>query len=77
MEEMLVWIYKKWQSSVAMEFLITDQFIALTTGSYTASSGTPYVRQRIAEFITRRDAGVPSYPLNIFICAGFQMALMV
>uniref|UniRef100_UPI0037E7D26D alanine aminotransferase 2-like n=1 Tax=Semicossyphus pulcher TaxID=241346 RepID=UPI0037E7D26D len=46
-------------------------------GSYTVSSGMPHVRQSIAEFITRRDAGVPSYAKDIFISFGSQGALMV
>ncbi|XP_044218481.1 alanine aminotransferase 2-like isoform X2 [Thunnus albacares] len=48
-----------------------------SVGSYTASSGSLHVRQSIAEFIMRRDAGVPSYANNIFISAGLQRALMV
>ncbi|KAM3875802.1 alanine aminotransferase 2-like [Diretmus argenteus] len=48
-----------------------------SVGSYSASSGLPYIRQSIAEFITRRDAGVPSYPRNIFISAGSQRAVMI
>ncbi|XP_071774534.2 alanine aminotransferase 2-like [Centroberyx gerrardi] len=48
-----------------------------SVGSYTASSGLLYVQQSIAEFVTRRDAGVPSYPQNIFIPAGSQRALMI
>ncbi|KAM4547896.1 alanine aminotransferase 2 [Odontesthes bonariensis] len=46
-------------------------------GSYTASSGLLCVRQNAAEFITKRDAGVPAYSKNIFISAGAQRALMV
>uniref|UniRef100_A0A3Q3B297 alanine transaminase n=1 Tax=Kryptolebias marmoratus TaxID=37003 RepID=A0A3Q3B297_KRYMA len=41
------------------------------------SSGLRHVRQRIAEFITRRDAGVPAYSKNIFISCGAQKAQMV
>ncbi|XP_029004916.1 alanine aminotransferase 2-like [Betta splendens] len=48
-----------------------------SVGSYSESSGLPHVRQSIAEFITRRDAGVPSYAKDIFICAGSQRALMI
>uniref|UniRef100_A0A3Q3EED0 alanine transaminase n=1 Tax=Labrus bergylta TaxID=56723 RepID=A0A3Q3EED0_9LABR len=36
-------------------------------GSYTASSGMWYVRQSVAEFITRRDAGVPSYAKDVIV----------
>ncbi|XP_040895399.1 alanine aminotransferase 2-like [Toxotes jaculatrix] len=48
-----------------------------SVGSYTASSGLPHVRQSIAEFIRRRDAGVPSYAKDVFISGGSQRALMV
>ncbi|XP_068581074.1 alanine aminotransferase 2-like [Cebidichthys violaceus] len=48
-----------------------------SVGSYTASSGMLHVRQSIAEFIMRRDGGVPSYAKDVFISAGFQRALMV
>uniref|UniRef100_A0A665WIV8 alanine transaminase n=1 Tax=Echeneis naucrates TaxID=173247 RepID=A0A665WIV8_ECHNA len=48
-----------------------------STGSYTDSSGMPRVRQSIAEFITRRDAGIPSSAKDIFISAGSQRGLMV
>ncbi|XP_007540962.1 alanine aminotransferase 1-like [Poecilia formosa] len=48
-----------------------------SVGSYTASSGLPHVRQTIAEFIMKRDEGVPAYAKNIFISSGAQRALMV
>ncbi|KAM9848836.1 uncharacterized protein ACBR49_008116 [Aulostomus maculatus] len=48
-----------------------------SVGSYTDSSGLLHVRKSIAEFITRRDAGVPSHTRDIFIAAGSQKALMV
>ncbi|RVE73716.1 hypothetical protein OJAV_G00033970 [Oryzias javanicus] len=46
-------------------------------GSYTASSGLHHVRQTIADFITKRDAGISANPKNIFISSGAQRALMV
>uniref|UniRef100_A0A8C9XYP0 alanine transaminase n=1 Tax=Sander lucioperca TaxID=283035 RepID=A0A8C9XYP0_SANLU len=46
-----------------------------SVGSYTASSGMPHVKQSIAEFIMRRDAGVPSHAEDIFISAGSQRLL--
>ncbi|XP_028260433.1 alanine aminotransferase 2-like [Parambassis ranga] len=46
-------------------------------GSYTASSGLLHARRSIAEFITRRDAGLPSDARNVFISAGSQRAVMV
>ncbi|XP_041862658.1 alanine aminotransferase 2-like [Melanotaenia boesemani] len=48
-----------------------------SVGSYTASSGLLHVRQNIADFITKRDAGVPSDSNDVFISAGAQRALMV
>ncbi|KAM6962586.1 alanine aminotransferase 2-like [Aplochiton taeniatus] len=48
-----------------------------SVGSYTDSSGLPCVQQSIAEFITRRDKGVPTDPQNIFITAGSQRAITV
>ncbi|XP_026169079.1 alanine aminotransferase 2 [Mastacembelus armatus] len=45
-------------------------------GSYTATAGIPEVLHRIAEFLTRRDCGAPSYPKNIFISPGCQWSLM-
>uniref|UniRef100_A0A3P9K0V7 alanine transaminase n=1 Tax=Oryzias latipes TaxID=8090 RepID=A0A3P9K0V7_ORYLA len=46
-------------------------------GSYTASSGLHHIRQTIADFITKRDAGISANPRNVFISAGAQRALMV
>ncbi|XP_052317729.1 alanine aminotransferase 2-like [Oncorhynchus keta] len=48
-----------------------------SVGSYTDSCGLPHVQRSVAEFITGRDGGVPSYPHNIFISAGSQIALKV
>uniref|UniRef100_A0A3Q1GEY9 alanine transaminase n=1 Tax=Acanthochromis polyacanthus TaxID=80966 RepID=A0A3Q1GEY9_9TELE len=48
-----------------------------SVGSYSDSSGLLHVRQSIAEFITKRDAGVPSYAKNVFISSGSQKALMI
>uniref|UniRef100_A0A8C7GNI8 alanine transaminase n=1 Tax=Oncorhynchus kisutch TaxID=8019 RepID=A0A8C7GNI8_ONCKI len=48
-----------------------------SVGSYTDSCGLPHVQRSVAEFITGRDGGVPSYPHNIFISAGSQTALKV
>ncbi|XP_026178787.1 alanine aminotransferase 2-like isoform X2 [Mastacembelus armatus] len=48
-----------------------------SVGSYTASSGLPHVRQSIADFISRRDAGVSSCAEHVFISTGSQVALKV
>lgn len=49
----------------------------LSTGSYSASSGLPHIRQSVAQFISRRDVGVLSYAKDIFITAGSQRGLKV
>ncbi|XP_041849597.1 alanine aminotransferase 2-like isoform X3 [Melanotaenia boesemani] len=46
-----------------------------SVGSYTATAGIPKIVQRVSEFITRRDGGVPSNPKNIYISPGSQWAL--
>ncbi|KAI1889228.1 hypothetical protein AGOR_G00176990 [Albula goreensis] len=48
-----------------------------SVGSYTPSCGMPDVRRSVAEFISRRDGGVPSLPKNIFISTGSLRALTV
>ncbi|XP_034036674.1 alanine aminotransferase 2-like [Thalassophryne amazonica] len=49
-----------------------------SVGSYsTLPCGLPYVHQSIAEFITRRDDGVPSYTDDIVIYPGSLKALMI
>ncbi|XP_059199751.1 alanine aminotransferase 2-like isoform X2 [Centropristis striata] len=46
-----------------------------SVGCYTATPGIPGIVQRLSEFITRRDGGVPSHPENIYISSGSQWAL--
>ncbi|XP_045907941.1 alanine aminotransferase 2-like, partial [Micropterus dolomieu] len=46
-----------------------------SVGSYTATAGISEIVQRVSEFITRRDGGVPSYPENIYISPGSQWSL--
>ncbi|XP_036374211.1 alanine aminotransferase 2-like [Megalops cyprinoides] len=48
-----------------------------SVGSYSDSCGIPHVQRTVAEFITRRDGGLPSFPKDIFISSGSQRALMV
>ncbi|XP_037553734.1 alanine aminotransferase 2-like [Nematolebias whitei] len=48
-----------------------------SVGSYADSSGLLHIRQRISEFITKRDAGVPASSRNIFVSSGAQRAQMV
>ncbi|KAJ8276874.1 hypothetical protein GJAV_G00068880 [Gymnothorax javanicus] len=46
-------------------------------GSYGHTPGLPYVKQKLAEFISRRDGGIPALPENIFPCSGSQRALTI
>ncbi|XP_074545287.1 alanine aminotransferase 2 [Halichoeres trimaculatus] len=46
-----------------------------SVGSYTATAGIHEIVQRISEFITRRDGGVPCSPENIFISPGSQWSI--
>ncbi|XP_060934096.1 alanine aminotransferase 1-like [Limanda limanda] len=48
-----------------------------SVGAYTPSSGLTRVRQSVAEFLTRRDAGAPSHSRDVYISAGSQVALML
>nr|XP_021324394.1 alanine aminotransferase 2-like isoform X1 [Danio rerio] len=48
-----------------------------STGSYTESCGSMYVRNTIARSISLRDGGVLSHPDRVFITADTQRALMV
>ena len=51
----------------AKEYL---QAIPNGLGAYSESQGFAIVRQQIANFITKRDAGVPAYKENIFLTDG-------
>ncbi|KAM8838569.1 alanine aminotransferase 1 [Synchiropus picturatus] len=46
-----------------------------SVGSYTATQGAPQIVSSLAEFISRRDGGVPSSVENIFISPGSQWCL--
>uniref|UniRef100_A0A3Q2QP31 alanine transaminase n=1 Tax=Fundulus heteroclitus TaxID=8078 RepID=A0A3Q2QP31_FUNHE len=46
-------------------------------GSYSNTAGIPEIVQRVSEFITRRDGGVPCRRENIFISSGSQWALNI
>lgn len=48
-----------------------------SSGSYTDSCGSMYVRNTIAESISVRDGGVPSSPEQVFITVETQRGLMV
>lgn len=47
------------------------------SGSYSASQGVDCVRQDIADYITRRDQGVPSDWNNIYLTTGASDGIMV
>uniref|UniRef100_A0A3Q1HHZ2 alanine transaminase n=1 Tax=Anabas testudineus TaxID=64144 RepID=A0A3Q1HHZ2_ANATE len=49
---------------------LLDMCDGRSVGSYSATSGLPHIRQSVAEFISKRDAGVPSYSKEIFITSG-------
>lgn len=70
--------FKTWQTRIEISQTYRNSTSNdWSTGSYTASSGMPHIRQSIAEFITRRDGGVPSYAKDIIISAGSQRGMMV
>ncbi|XP_038159681.1 alanine aminotransferase 2 [Cyprinodon tularosa] len=46
-----------------------------SVGSYSATAGVTEIVERVSEYITRRDGGVPSHPENIYISSGSQWAL--
>uniref|UniRef100_A0A3P9M2U8 alanine transaminase n=1 Tax=Oryzias latipes TaxID=8090 RepID=A0A3P9M2U8_ORYLA len=54
---------------------LLDGCAGWSVGSYSATGGLPEIVQRVSEFISRRDGGVPSNPENIFLCCGSQWAL--
>ncbi len=41
-----------------------------SAGSYSDSSGIEIIRIHAAEYIKRRDGGIPASPDNIILCAG-------
>jgi alanine transaminase len=41
-----------------------------STGAYSHSQGIPFIRQDVADFITKRDGGYPSHADQIFLTAG-------
>lgn len=45
-------------------------------GSYSISTGVVYIRERIAEYIRRRD-GISANPANIFLSNGASEAIKV
>ncbi|XP_026200602.1 alanine aminotransferase 2-like isoform X1 [Anabas testudineus] len=49
---------------------LLDMCDGRSVGSYSAASGLTHIRQSVAEFISKRDAGVPSYSKEIFITSG-------
>ncbi|QLQ82430.1 hypothetical protein HG537_0H01920 [Torulaspora globosa] len=46
-----------------------------SVGAYSSSQGVLGIRKTVAEFITRRDAGEPAYPEDIYLTAGASAAV--
>lgn len=46
-------------------------------GAYTFSAGIRLFREDVAQYIERRDGGIPSDPNNIFLSTGASDAIMV
>ncbi|MGH0169077.1 UNVERIFIED_CONTAM: hypothetical protein FKN15_056155 [Acipenser sinensis] len=46
-------------------------------GAYSASQGIECVRQDVAQYIERRDGGIPSDPNNIYLSTGASDAIVV
>lgn len=53
------------------------QFFFFSPGAYTTSQGIDCVRQDIANYIKRRDGGVPSDPDNIYLTTGASDGIAV
>jgi alanine transaminase len=45
------------------------------TGAYTHSQGIEFIRNHVAEFIKKRDGGIPSHPDKIFLTTGASSAV--
>jgi aspartate/methionine/tyrosine aminotransferase len=48
-----------------------------SAGSYSDSNGIELIRQHAAEYITRRDGGIPSNPDDVVLCAGASEGIRV
>lgn len=46
-------------------------------GAYSVSSGIQLIREDVAEYIERRDGGIPSDPNNIYLSTGASDAIVV
>uniref|UniRef100_A0A915PKV4 alanine transaminase n=1 Tax=Setaria digitata TaxID=48799 RepID=A0A915PKV4_9BILA len=46
-----------------------------SVGSYSHSNGIEIIRKHVAEYITRRDGGIPSYPQQILLSGGASEAI--
>lgn len=44
-------------------------------GSYSDSAGIDIIRQHVAEYICRRDGGVPAQKENVYLCAGASQSI--
>ncbi|XP_030627910.1 alanine aminotransferase 1 [Chanos chanos] len=55
---------------------LLEQCAGGSVGSYTDSSGMAHVQRNVANFISRRDGGLPADPNHVFIASGSQRAIM-
>ena len=51
--------------------------LTLSVGSYTDSPGIEYIRKHCAEYIQRRDGGVPCDWQDVVLCAGASDGIKV
>ena len=49
----------------------------MSSGSYSDSTGLDVIRHDAADYIQRRDGGIPSNPDNIMLSAGASEAIRV
>lgn len=47
------------------------------SGAYTISSGIQLIREDVAQYIERRDGGIPADPNNVFLSTGASDAIVV
>lgn len=46
-----------------------------SVGAYSDSAGIDVIRKHVAEYISRRDGGIPSNPEEVFLCAGASQSI--
>lgn len=58
-------------------FSLTILLSYLFSGSYTDSPGLEYIRKHVAEYIQRRDGGIPCDWKDVVLCAGASDGIKV